>query len=107
MDCLSHSVATSSNTDLEHYQKTELFLVIGSLQAGNVNLFHFKHGLHDPFRFLAVVIAQYFAQSRGNNLPRQTEFVLQRAALTFFSARGALGRLLPASRNSQKTKWPR
>ena len=65
-----------------------LFLLVRSLQAFNVNLSHLKHSHHDAFRFLAILIAQHFAQSRGNDLPPQSEFVFQSAAFSFFPAGG-------------------
>ncbi len=60
--------------DVRAYFVTILFLLVRSLQAFNVNLSHLKRSHHDFFRFLAIPIAQHFAQSRGNDLPRQSKF---------------------------------
>ncbi len=75
-----------------HYMRLLLLPVAGFLESGDVEFFHFEQGLHDAIGFLRIGIAHEFTQSGGNDLPKETEFVLEPTALTFLAApRGELG----------------
>src|SRR5216683_2953009 len=65
-----------------------LFSRVSFLQFFDVEFHHFEHGSHDALGFRSVLIAQQLAQNGGHDLPRQTKFVLQPAALHLFSAGG-------------------
>jgi hypothetical protein len=56
------------------------------LQTAYVELDHLQHGLHDPVRFLGILVLQHPAQCRRNDLPNQAIFVLEPTAAMGFSA---------------------
>src|SRR5207249_1248308 len=60
------------------------------LQPVYVDLLHLKHRLHDPRRFLRILIAQQLAEYGGNDLPGEAELVLEPAALVDSAARREL-----------------
>jgi len=62
-----------------------LLLRVSLVQCFDVDLLHFEHGFHDPFRFLGIWLTEQLTQPGGNDLPGQTIFVFQPAALTFLS----------------------
>jgi hypothetical protein len=49
----------------------------GTLQRGDIQLFHFQHGLHGFGMFDQV------RETRWNDLPRKAEFVFQPTTLAF------------------------
>src|SRR3981189_531712 len=67
---------------------TSLFSVVRLLQRGNVDLVHLQHCVHDALCFRLVLVCQHFDQHNGNDLPRQTEFVLEPAASAFLAPTG-------------------
>src|SRR5579872_3682684 len=46
-----------------------LRLVVGLLQAGDVDLAHLQHRLQDPLRLLGILVLQHLTQRFGDDLP--------------------------------------
>src|SRR5712664_99007 len=64
--------------------------LLGPLQAFDVDLLHLHHRLHDALRYCGIGIAQELRQRGRNDLPRQTELILEPAAHLLLSASGEL-----------------
>ena len=62
------------------------FPIVSSLQFWNFDLLHLKHRVHDSFRFFGIFVVQHIDQPSWGDLPRNTEFVLEPAALRFPTA---------------------
>jgi hypothetical protein len=69
-----------------------LLSLIGLLQLFDLDFAHLQNGPHHPIRFLSVLVLHHLADVRGNDLPRNAEFVPESAAL-FGSP--AFGEFLP------------
>ena len=74
-DAVMLSAETVSGKHPAATDRSELSCVVRLLQAFYVNFVHFHHCLHDPVCFLGIFVLQHFAQSRGDDLPRQAIFV--------------------------------
>lgn len=61
-------------------------MVVGLLQASNVNLLHFHHGLHHASRFVGVRVREHGYEHPRHDLPRDPELVFQPGALAFRAA---------------------
>src|SRR6266576_6513505 len=57
----------------------ESALVVGLLQAFDVELLHLHQCLHHPVGFFGVFVCQQLAQHSGNDLPRQAILVREPA----------------------------
>ena len=58
------------------------------LQAFYIDFGHLKHGLHGALGFFGIFVAESFAESGGDDLPGEAEFVFEPAASAGFSAGG-------------------
>src|SRR5262249_52375170 len=58
-----------------------LFSLIGLLQLFDLDFAHLQNGLRHAIRFLSVLVLHHLADVRGNDLPRNAEFVPEPAAL--------------------------
>src|SRR6266699_500017 len=63
---------------------------ISPLQCCNVDLGHLHHRMHDALRLHGILVLQQFDHHARNDLPGQTELVLEPAALPRRAARGEL-----------------
>src|SRR5712671_4012585 len=55
--------------------------LVGFLQLVDVDLAHLEHRFHHSLRLLGILVGKHVRQRGGNDLPRQTELVLEPAAL--------------------------
>src|SRR6266851_3432529 len=86
-------VAAPLYEDLSGYPKLRrLTGAISPLQCCNIDLGHLHHRLHDALRLHGILVLQQLDQDARNDLPGQTELVLEPAALP---GRAALGELPP------------
>src|SRR4029077_20610798 len=58
------------------------------VEVGDDDLLHLHHGLQGAIGLFAIGIAQVTAEGGGNNLPGQTDFVLEPSAFRFLAAVG-------------------
>src|SRR5574341_736663 len=70
-----------------------LSAVIGALERIDVELLHLEEGVGDARDLLGVLVEHHVDERSGNDLPGETESVLQPAAGTFLSTLG--GELAP------------
>src|ERR1700687_4222068 len=61
---------------------------IGPLEGRDVELAHFQQGFHDFRRVPGLRVSHHLPQSRGDDLPRHTESILEPAAWSFLSTLG-------------------
>src|SRR5215203_6052178 len=71
-----------------------LFFLVRFPQSHYVELTHLKQRLHDSVRFLSILVLQHLAQNDGNDLPRESIFVLEPTALLCLFIT-SLGKLFP------------
>ena len=62
---------------------------ISVFQCFDVDLPHLKHRVHDAFGFCGVLLVQHVNQHSWGDLLRETEFVLEPAALRFLTVIGS------------------
>ena len=70
-------------------RRKESFPAVSSLQLWNFDLLHLKHRVHHSFRFFGSLSCNMSINAVGDDLPRNTEFVLEPAALRFLTAIGS------------------
>lgn len=73
-------------------RSSSLFLLVGRFETGDIELGHLEHCLHHPVRFHRILVQHQLPEDRRDDLPGETVFVLEPAALILSAA---LGELLP------------
>src|SRR5437762_2630747 len=86
MACTSASLGVVEDLGRDDRRKSGSRM--GLLERANIELLHRQHRLHDPRGFFGVRIAEQLGQHGRNDLPGQSELVLEPAAFHLAAPRG-------------------